>query len=104
MRVLVTGGTGFIGRRLVERLVARGDEVVVLSRRPPTAGKNVRATRILQWNPDSGPPTRDALGSIDAVVNLEGESIAGGRWTDAKKARIRSSRVVGTKNLVAGIQ
>jgi hypothetical protein len=103
MRVLVTGGTGFIGRRLVSRLVARGDEVVVLSRRPPLASKKVVATRLLAWNPETGPPTPDAFGAIDAVVNLHGESIAGGRWTAAKKERIRNSRVLGTRHLVQGI-
>lgn len=103
MRVLVTGGTGFIGRRLLSRLVSRGDEVVVLSRRSSAARKQIQATRILVWEPESGPPTPDAFGEIDAVVNLHGESISGGRWTDAKKERIRKSRVLGTRNLVAGI-
>jgi len=103
MRVLVTGGTGLIGRRLVSRLIARGDEVIVLSRRPPLASKRVEATRILVWDPESGPPSPDAFGAIDAVVNLHGESIAHGRWTDSKKERIRRSRIEGTRNLVKGI-
>jgi len=102
MRVLVTGGTGFIGRRLVSRLLARGDEVVVLSR-GMARGAKAEATRILVWNPESGRPTPDAFGAIDAVVNLHGESIAGGRWTSAKKERIRNSRVLGTRHLVQGI-
>lgn len=103
MRVLVTGGTGFIGRRLVSRLVTRGDEVIVLSRRPPLASKRVEAARILSWNPESGPPAPDAFGAMDAVVNLHGESIASGRWTDAKKERIRRSRIEGTRHLIQGI-
>jgi uncharacterized protein (TIGR01777 family) len=102
MRVLVTGGTGFIGRRLVARLAARGDEVVVLSRRPPAGSKSLPAQRILVWHAESGPPTPDAFGAIDAVVNLEGESIVG-RWSASKKERIRRSRVDGTRHLVQGI-
>jgi uncharacterized protein (TIGR01777 family) len=103
MRVLVTGGAGFIGKRLVSRLVSRGDEVIVLTRRPPVASKRVEAARILNWDPQSGPPTPDAFGAIDAVVNLHGESIANGRWTAAKKERIRRSRIDGTRHLVQGI-
>src|SRR4029078_34524 len=56
MKVLVTGGTGFIGRHLVRRLLARGDDVTVLSREPSKATKQLPATRVLAWDPLSGPP------------------------------------------------
>jgi NAD dependent epimerase/dehydratase family enzyme len=103
MRVLVTGGTGFIGRRLVARLAARGDEVVVLSQAPSGRVEEPAGRADPRLEPRVGPPTPDAFGAIDAVVNLEGESIAAGRWTQAKKERIRHSRVMGTRHLVQGI-
>lgn len=103
MRVLVTGGTGFIGSHLVQRLLARGDDVTVLSRDPASKTRRSPASRVLAWNPESGPPPSSALSSIDAVVNLLGESIAKGRWSDAKKQRILESRTIGTRNLVAGL-
>jgi uncharacterized protein (TIGR01777 family) len=103
MKVLVTGGTGFIGRNLVRRLLARGDDVTVLSRDPSGATRQFPASRILAWDPMSGPPANNALESIDAVVNLLGDPIAKGRWTAAHKQRIHDSRTIGTRNLVAGI-
>ena len=103
MKVLVTGGTGFIGRHLVKRLLARGDDVTVLSRNPSGATRQLPATRILAWDPMAGPPAESALDSIEAVVNLAGDSIAKGRWTEAKKKKIRESRTIATRNLVAGI-
>ncbi len=103
MRVTVTGATGGIGSRLVAALLERGDEVTVLSRSAERArqrlGDDVQA---ISWDPESGPAPVEALEGRDAVVNLAGESVAQ-RWTDDAKARIRSSRVVGTRNLVAGL-
>lgn len=103
MRVLVTGGTGFVGRRLIGRLRGRGDEVVVLSRDPASAAKTVSVDRILGWDPASGPAPREAFAGVGGVVNLMGESIAGKRWSEVRKDRIRASRVLGTRNLVAAI-
>jgi hypothetical protein len=104
MRVVVTGGTGFVGKRLIERLAARGDEVAVLTRDPDAASRRgLAAARLAAWDPLGGKPPASFLASAGAVVNLLGESIAKGRWTSAKKQRIRDSRVIGTRNLVAGI-
>lgn len=98
MHVVVAGGTGFRGRPLVERLERDGHEVRVLSRRPSAA-------REIGWTPDGAAgPWAAVLDEADAVVNLAGESIAGGRWTDARKARIRESRVWATRSLVTAIQ
>lgn len=103
MRITVTGATGGIGSRLVDALLQRGDEVTVLTRNPDAArehlGDDVHATR---WEPTSGPAPTGALEFRDAVVNLAGESVAQ-RWTPEVKERVRSSRVVGTRNLVAGL-
>ncbi|WP_193368616.1 TIGR01777 family oxidoreductase [Pelagibius marinus] len=93
--ILVTGGTGFIGRRLVAALVAAGHDVTVLTRDPkkaadlPTPLRIV--TRLEQINSDT---------PLDAVVNLAGEPIANGLWTKAKKRKIVASRVGTTRRLV----
>jgi uncharacterized protein len=98
MRIVVAGGTGFLGRPLVERLERDGHTVRVLSRRPASA-------REVAWTPDGAAgPWAAALEDADAVINLAGESIAGGRWTVARKARIRDSRIRATRSLVAAIQ
>jgi uncharacterized protein (TIGR01777 family) len=58
---------------------------------------------VIGWNPLEGPPPPESFDGVDAVFHLAGESVAEGRWTTTQKARIRESRVLGTKNLVAGI-
>jgi uncharacterized protein (TIGR01777 family) len=99
MRTLVTGATGLIGRALIERLGI----AVVLSRDPERAKRALPAVEAYAWSPEAGPPPADALGGVDVVFNLAGEPVAEGRWTAEKKCRIRDSRVLGTRNLVAGL-
>jgi uncharacterized protein (TIGR01777 family) len=102
MRVTVTGATGLIGARLVERLKARGDEVTVLSRNPGKASTKLGVAAV-GWDPDRGPAPAEALAGRDGVVHLAGEPVAQ-RWSDEARERIRSSREVGTANLVAGLR
>ena len=59
--------------------------------------------RVLAWDPLDGPPPAEAFDGVDVVFHLAGESVAEGRWTAAQKARIRESRVLGTRHLVEGI-
>ena len=90
-RVLITGGTGFIGRAVVDALRGRGDEPVVVSRRPePTA---------VRWD-----AVEREVERADAVVHLAGEPIAEGRWTPRRLETIRSSRVESTERIAAAIQ
>ena len=105
MRVAVTGATGTIGSALVQELLARGDEVVALTRDPERAraklGEGVSAVR---WaSPAAGPAPADALSGCDGVVHLLGEPVDQ-RWSDEAKEGIRSSRVFGTRYLVAGLR
>ncbi len=90
MRIVVTGGTGFIGEPLVRRLVSRGHDVAVITRDP----SKVRAGRPLSWK-----QTGD-VASADVVINLAGENVGGGRWTGERKRRIMQSRVDATNALV----
>jgi len=101
MKALVTGATGFVGPRLLRLL----DRPVVLSRNPDRARAAIGtlAERIVRWDPLLGPPPQDAFEGVDVVLHLAGESVAEGRWTAAQKARIRDSRVIGTRHLVQGI-
>jgi uncharacterized protein (TIGR01777 family) len=94
MKVAITGASGFVGAALVPSLTTGGHEVVRLVRRAPKAQDEVR------WDPEAGEIDAAALEGVDAVVNLSGESIAGGRWTDRRKALLRSSRV-GPTSLLA---
>src|SRR6266850_7367823 len=86
MKIAVTGSTGLVGSALVPLLQGGGHQVVRI-RRPG------------HWDPEKGTIDRSVFEGMDAVVNLAGENIAAGRWTAAKKSRIRDSRVKGTKLL-----
>jgi uncharacterized protein (TIGR01777 family) len=94
MNVLVTGSTGLVGSALVPFLTTGGHRVTRLVRSPqqtlePTVG----------WDPEKGQLDAAALEGLDAVIHLAGESIAAGRWNAERKARIRDSRVKGTRLL-----
>src|SRR5688500_16137753 len=102
MKVTVTGATGLIGRRLVGRLRERGDDVTVLSRDPARAGAAL-GVAAAAWDPGGGPAPAEALAGRDGVVHLAGENVAQ-RWTPDAKRRIRESRELGTRNLVAGLR
>lgn len=93
MRVLVTGGTGLVGRPACDALRAAGHDVTVVSREPGRV-----PARAIGWD-----ALRAAMPETDAIVNLAGESLAGGRWTAARKAEIRRSRIEGTRALVQAI-
>lgn len=101
MKVTVTGATGLIGEALVEALKARGDEVTVLSRNPEKASREL-GVEAVGWDPLTEPAPAAALSGRDAVVHLAGEPVAQ-RWNEQTKRSIRTSRDLGTANLVAGI-
>jgi hypothetical protein len=98
-RALLTGATGLIGAKLAARL----PEVVALSRAPDRARPGLGAAEVHAWSPEAGPPPPAALANLDVVFHLAGEPVAAGRWTPDRKQRIRDSRVLGTRHLVAGL-
>lgn len=104
-RVVVTGATGTIGRAVCRALAARGDQVVVLSRDRKRAQRALGdRLEIHTWvDPTQQLPPVEALSGADAVVHLLGEPVAQ-RWSQEAKARIRDSRVYGTRSLVAALQ
>lgn len=92
MKVLISGAHGLVGSALKKALAAEGHDLLALVRRQP------RSDAEIQWSPHE-PIVSAKLEGLDAVVHLAGESIAEGRWTDAKKQRIRDSRVKATELL-----
>ncbi len=105
MRIAVTGATGLIGRELVQAALARGDQVVALSRSSERARSVLDADVELQeWpEPKRQPPPAAALERADAVVHLLGEPIAQ-RWSELAKREIRDSRVLSTGQLVSALR
>jgi len=98
MRVAVTGSSGLIGTALAGALRQDGHEVIPLVRRPPGPSE-------IRWDPQAadGGLVPGALDGVDAVVHLSGAPIAGGRWTAARKHKLRASRVQSTQALVTAI-
>ena len=91
-----------IGSALVRALVDRGDEVTVLSRSPEDAARKLGVEAVGWKDPLSEPAPAEALRGRDAVVHLAGAPVAQ-RWSDDARREIRESRVLGTRNLVAGL-
>lgn len=100
MKVVLAGGTGYLGRPLAAALAAQGHDVAVLTR-----GASVPQGRAVTWNPAAREPGAWALeiDGADAVVNLTGELIAGRRWSRARKEALISSRVEPTRRVVEAI-
>jgi uncharacterized protein (TIGR01777 family) len=99
MKVVVTGGTGFLGGRLVDALRSVGHDVIVLTRRPPRAAGEV------QWAPAAGLDVwARSVEGAGAIVNLAGESIAEKRWTHVRKRALLASRLEATSAVVAALR
>lgn len=92
--VAVTGATGLVGAALVDSLVSSGRKVLRITRNESAVSNDTAA-----WDPQRGFAAPERLNGMQAVLHLAGDSIAAGRWTDAKKQRIRDSRVQGTATL-----
>jgi uncharacterized protein len=99
MRVAITGSTGLIGTALAQSLGASGSDVVRLVRRNPAGDRE------LQWDPAApgGGLRTGALDGIDAVVHLSGAPVASGRWTPARKAELRDSRIGSTEAIIGAM-
>jgi hypothetical protein len=96
MRIAVTGATGFIGRAIVERLLARGDDVLAITRDVDRARPHLPSSvGLAAWEGLQ-------VAEIDAAIHLAGDPVVG-RWSETKKQAIRASRVDGTRRLVAAL-
>lgn len=104
MRVLITGGSGLLGRALSEELVKAGYEVIVLSRRPSqTAGSLGPDVKTVRWDAMTSQGWLEHCADAAAIVNLAGENIGTGRWTPQKKRRIANSRLNATNAVVEAV-
>ncbi len=98
MNVLITGGTGFIGRTLVEKLLKNGHQPIVLSRNPEVHKDLPAGVQLHAWDAKTPQGWGHLIEETDAVVNLAGESLSGtsffpSRWTPERKKRILESRL-----------
>ena len=108
MKVAITGATGFVGSRLVQRLHGKGHKVVVLARNTAFAQKVFPSEafpnlEIVAYTPNASGSWQSVIASCDGVVNLAGEPIAEGRWTPERKQEILNSRKLVTQKIVEAI-
>ena len=108
MKIAVTGATGFVGSRLVEKLTAAGNKVLVLTRNPERAKRvfpsaAIPNVEIMGYNPTESGDWQKAISGCDGVVNLAGEPIAEERWTSSQKQEILNSRKLVTQKIVEAI-
>jgi uncharacterized protein (TIGR01777 family) len=92
MRIIITGGTGFIGTALTKNLLAEGHQVWILTRNLQTV-RLVEGVRGVGWDGQTTAGWGELVSQVDAIVNLTGESLGTGPWTEERKKRILSSRV-----------
>ncbi len=106
MKVAVTGATGFVGSRLVERLQQEGHQILILTRDPERAKRRFGSAtnlEIIGYNPLASGEWQTQISGCDGVVNLAGAPIAEERWTPERKQEILDSRKLGTEKIVAAI-
>lgn len=97
MRIAIAGGTGFVGNVLVKKLLEKKHEIFILTRNI-SEKQHFKNLNYVQWLNDDDSP-EDVLESIDVFINLAGESINSGRWTEDRKKRILNSRITATKEV-----
>ena len=98
LKIVITGGTGLVGRALAKQLAVEGHEVSILSRNISTTSSGSTIKRI-NWNPESGAIDWESVCEADCIVHLAGTSVTSGRWTSKRKRLIRSSRLDASKVL-----
>jgi len=108
VRVVIAGGSGFLGQKLTRRLVADGHQVQILTRRssssPDLSRRSEANADDITWNPDGTPGALPQhLDDVDAVVNLAGESLAKWPWSAARKEALRASRILATRTVASAI-
>lgn len=108
MKIAISGATGFVGTRLVEKLHTEGHRILVLTRNPTFAQKVFPSPafpnlEIIAYTPSVSGTWQDAIAGCDGVVNLAGEPIAEGRWTPERKQEILNTRKLGTQKIVEAI-
>ena len=104
MKVVVAGGSGLIGRALSAELVSAGCQTVILSRRPEALRNLLDGETVAHWDGSSVAELAGQISGASAVVNLIGENIGAGRWTEQRKNALRESRLVSTRAVVEAMK
>jgi hypothetical protein len=106
MRILIAGGSGFLGTHLVTALTTAGHDASILSRQADLGrASRTSGLRTIAWTPDgSAGAWAEVCGPIDAIINLAGATIGDGRWTSARKATLVASRIDATRSLVRFVE
>ena len=105
MKIVIAGGTGFIGLHLCRTLIERQHDVTVLSRNIMKAANILpNSVAVVEWDAKSANNLEQALNGVDALINLCGEPIADARWTENRKQRLLSSRIETTRTLVEALR
>jgi len=103
MKIAIIGGTGLIGSQLASRLRSENHSPILLSRTAAQCAQRPFSIPVRKWDPSNPVLCRQALDSVDAIVNLAGEPIDSGRWTTSRKNRILHSRVQGIKSILEAV-
>lgn len=105
MKIVIAGGSGFLGSALTQTLAAKGHAVTILTRQhPPRPSAQPRVASV-SWTPNgSTGPWASTIHGADAVINLAGESIAAKRWSAAQKQKLRDSRLLSTRSLTTAVR
>ena len=96
MKIVIAGGSGFIGRKLADLLIEEGHEIIILTRNDKISSKDVL---YVNWLKEGNNPEKE-LGNVDVLVNLAGVSINQGRWTMKHQKQIYDSRMIATEELL----
>lgn len=104
-KIIITGATGLIGRKISEILIENNNNVIIFSRRPETAKEIIKnAAEYVLWDYEKTSEWKNFLEGADAIINLAGESIISNRWNKKTKQRIYNSRIITTRSLVNAIK
>lgn len=105
MKIFITGGTGFLGRHLIEELILDNHEVTVLTRSEKTANNVFKqgSVKVIEGDPTKPGPWQQAIDGSDAVINLCGEKILDKKWNNEVKQKLLHSRIPPTNHIVEAI-
>jgi hypothetical protein len=104
-KIIVTGATGLIGRKLCSKLLEQGNEITIFTRNPEAAKKVMRsAKKYVKWNYNNPEEWKDYLNETDSVIHLAGTNLGAKRWNNEFKKELFNSRIESTRQLVNEIK
>jgi len=105
MKIIITGATGLIGKKICKSLIDRGDEIIIFSRNSSNAKEKIPgAKKYIDWDYRNPSGWKHEIDGTDAVIHLAGANVSGKRWNETYKKNIFESRIISTRNLVEAIK